>query len=91
MKGAVYMYTYTPKGVCSKKINFDVVDNKITKLSFVGGCEGNLMGISRLVEGLEVEDAIERLKGIDCSGKGTSCPDQFSKALLSINELKVNS
>jgi len=80
------MYTYTPKGVCSRKINFDVVDNKITKLSFVGGCEGNLMGISRLVEGLEVEDAIERLKGIDCNGKGTSCPDQFSKALQGIKK-----
>lgn len=85
------MYTYATKGVCSKKINFQVVDNKITKLSFVGGCEGNLMGISRLVEGLEVEDAIERLKGIDCNGRGTSCPDQFSKALESITKLQVTS
>ncbi|WP_026884476.1 TIGR03905 family TSCPD domain-containing protein [Clostridium akagii] len=85
------MYTYKTKGVCSREINFDVVDNKITKLSFVGGCEGNLMGISKLVEGLEVEDAINRLKGIDCSGKGTSCPDQLSKALEGINQLKVKS
>lgn len=85
------MYTYHTKGVCSREINFDVVDNKITKLSFVGGCEGNLMGISKLVEGLEVEDAINRLKGIDCSGKGTSCPDQLSKALEGINQLQVKS
>lgn len=85
------MYTYQTKGVCSREINFDVVDNKITKLSFVGGCEGNLMGISKLVEGLEVEDAINRLKGIDCSGKGTSCPDQLSKALEGINQLQVKS
>ncbi len=85
------MYTYETKGVCSKKICFDVVDNKITKLSFVGGCEGNLIGISKLVEGLEVEDAANRLKGIDCNGKGTSCPDQLSKALQGLKQLKVTS
>lgn len=78
------MYTYKTKGVCSKEINFQVIDNKITNLSFKGGCEGNLLGISKLVEGLEVEDAASRLKGIDCNGKGTSCPDQLSKALESL-------
>lgn len=75
------MYTYKPKGVCSRAINFDITNNKITNLSFTGGCPGNLLGLSRLVEGLEVEEAVKRLKGVDCNGKGTSCPDQLAKAL----------
>ena len=81
------MYTYETKGVCAREINFDVVDNKITKVSFLGGCNGNLGGISRLLEGLTVEEAISKLKGVDCKGKGTSCPDQFVNAL---EELVVN-
>ncbi|SMC20788.1 uncharacterized protein TIGR03905 [Clostridium acidisoli DSM 12555] len=75
------MYTYEPKGVCSRKIDFDIKDNKIVNVSFLGGCNGNLQAISRLVEGLSVDAAIERLKGIDCGGRGTSCPDQFVNAL----------
>lgn len=75
------MYTYKTKGVCSREIKFEVNNNKITKLSFIGGCDGNLQGLSRLVEGLDINDAIKKLKGIDCGGRGTSCPDQLSKAL----------
>lgn len=75
------MYTYKTKGVCSREIKFEVRDNKITELLFVGGCDGNLQGLSRLVEGLDINDAINKLKGIDCGGRGTSCPDQLSKAL----------
>lgn len=75
------MHSYVPKNVCSKKINFDVIDNKITNVSFVGGCPGNLEGISKLIEGMSVEEAITRLKGIKCGSKPTSCPDQLSKAL----------
>lgn len=75
------MYTYKPKGVCSRNISFDIKDNRVTNLSFTGGCPGNLLGISHLVEGLEVEDAVKKLKGVDCNGKGTSCPDQLAKAL----------
>lgn len=82
------MYTYRPTGVCAREINFDVVDNKITNVSFIGGCNGNLGGISRLLEGLAVDDAISRLKGIDCKGKGTSCPDQFASALEALAESK---
>lgn len=74
------MYSYKPKGVCSREINFDVIDNKIHNLSFERGCTGNLQGIGRLVEGMEVQEAYEKLKGIKCQGD-TSCPDQFSKAL----------
>lgn len=75
------MYTYQPEGVCSKLINFDIQNGVIKQVSFIGGCPGNLQGISRLVEGMTPNDAIARLEGIRCGGKLTSCPDQFAKAL----------
>ncbi len=77
------MQTYTPQGVCSMKINFDVEDGIIKKVQFVGGCNGNTQGISRLAEGMRVEDVIQRLEGVNCGGRGTSCPDQLAKALKS--------
>lgn len=73
---------YTTKGVCSREITFEVENNKVKNVSFYRGCEGNLKGIASLVEGMEVDEVISRLKGIDCGGKGTSCPDQLAKALL---------
>lgn len=72
---------YKPKGVCSKEIQFEVEGNIIKNVHFVGGCAGNTTGISRLIEGMEVEDAISRLDGITCGFKPTSCPDQLAKAL----------
>ena len=81
------MYSYAPKGVCSKKINFKIVDNKITEVIFTGGCPGNLLGISTLVKGMEVQEAIKKLKGIKCGDKSTSCPDQLA---LALEELVVN-
>lgn len=72
---------YTPKGVCSQRINFDIVDHKVRNVSFLGGCSGNLQGISRLIEGMDVNDAIDRISGIKCGYKSTSCPDQLAKAL----------
>ena len=77
------MQTYTPQGVCSMKINFDVEDGIVKKVQFVGGCNGNTQGISRLVEGMTVEEVINRLEGVNCGGRGTSCPDQLAKALKS--------
>ena len=75
------MYSYKTKGTCSTEITFSI-ENDITKeVNFLRGCEGNLQGISRLVEGMNVEDAINKLQGIDCRGRGTSCPDQLAKAL----------
>ena len=74
-------YTYTPKGVCSRKIELTVENNIIQSVRFTGGCHGNSQGVARLAEGMEIDDAIRRLEGIDCMGKGTSCPDQLSKAL----------
>lgn len=76
-------YSYFPTGVCSRQINLELDSNgKITSCEFVGGCSGNTQGICMLVEGMDAKDAIDRLKGIDCRGRGTSCPDQLSKALV---------
>lgn len=75
------MYTYNPTGVCSKQITFEIEDNKLKNISFVGGCDGNLKGISSLVEGMDIDAVIKKLRGINCRGKGTSCPDQLAKAL----------
>ena len=72
---------YTPKGVCSQQIHFDITDNKVTNVSFRGGCNGNLQGISRLIEGMDVDEAISRIEGITCGVKSTSCPDQLAQAL----------
>lgn len=72
---------YRPKGVCSQQIHFDIADNKVTNVSFRGGCNGNLQGISRLIEGMDVNEAISRIEGIKCGVKGTSCPDQLAQAL----------
>ena len=75
------MYNYTTTGVCSKKISFDIDNGKVVKVAFLGGCDGNLRGISSLIEGMEVNEAIKRLKGIPCGNKATSCPDQLALAL----------
>ena len=73
--------TYKTKGTCSSQIDFDIIDGKITNVKFFGGCNGNLQGISSLVEGIAPEDAISKLKGIKCGFKNTSCPDQLACAL----------
>lgn len=75
------METYKTTGVCAKEIQFEVEDNKIKSVNFIGGCPGNLIGISHLVKGMEVENAINKLKGIPCRTKETSCPDQLAQAL----------
>lgn len=74
-------YTYKTRGTCSREIRFEIDNGIVTKVNFVSGCNGNLQGISHLVEGMKVEDVIEKLKGIDCNGRGTSCPDQLARAL----------
>ena len=72
---------YQTQGTCSSAIDVEVDQGVIKSVAFTGGCHGNLQGISRLVEGMKVEDAISRLKGIKCGFKSTSCPDQLAKAL----------
>ena len=80
---------YIPKGVCSRKINIDIQDGIITDVSFLGGCSGNTQGISALIKGMKVEDAIMRLDGIRCGFRPTSCPDQLAKALKNNLEQKT--
>ena len=74
-------YTYTPKGVCSRRMTVELEDGVIRDVRIEGGCNGNLQGISRLVVGMRAEDAIARMRGIHCGGKPTSCPDQLAAAL----------
>lgn len=74
-------YTYRPKGVCSQQIIIDLNDDVIESIKVLGGCHGNLQGISALVRGMKAQEAIERLRGIRCGFKTTSCPDQIAKAL----------
>lgn len=73
--------SFTPSGVCSRQIDVEVEDGVVKSVRFTGGCHGNTQGIAALVAGLRAEDVIARLKGIDCKGKGTSCPDQLTRAL----------
>ena len=72
---------FTPKGVCSRLMNFDIENGVIRNLKVTGGCNGNLKGIAKLVEGMKAEEVVARLEGIDCNGKGTSCPDQLAQAV----------
>jgi len=77
-------YSYNTRGVCSRKIDFEIEDGIVKNVRFLGGCNGNLQGIGKLVEGMKIEDVIEKLEGVNCNGKGTSCPDQLAKALKEV-------
>lgn len=79
-------YTYRPKGVCSQMIEMDIEDNKLKSLKVTGGCSGNLQGIAKLVEGMDIDDVINRLDGVRCGFKSTSCPDQLAQALRHYKE-----
>lgn len=79
-------YTYSPTGVCSSRIDLELEDGVIKSAAFTGGCNGNLQGICSLIRGMPARDAIERLKGIQCGFKPTSCPDQLSRALAAALE-----
>ena len=73
---------YKTKGTCAREIHFSVTENNtLTAVEFIGGCAGNTQGVAKLVEGMDINEAINRLEGIQCGSKGTSCPDQLSKAL----------
>lgn len=73
--------TYKTKGVCSSQITFDIVDNKVHNVQFTGGCNGNTQGVAALIEGMDVNEAIQRIEGIRCGFRPTSCPDQLAQAL----------
>ena len=81
--GGNVMFEYAPQGVCSRKINFDIVDGKLHNVRFTGGCPGNLAAISKLVEGMDALQVANLLEGNQCGMRGTSCGDQLSKAIKS--------
>lgn len=76
---------YKTKGTCSRAIEIEVDGDTIRSVNFVGGCDGNTKGISKLVQGMKVADVISRLEGVQCGMKGTSCPDQLAHALKELN------
>lgn len=80
------MTKYTTRGVCSRSITFDVVDNKVTGVTFEGGCNGNTQGVAALIEGMDIDEAIHRMEGIKCGFRPTSCPDQLATALKQYKE-----
>ena len=76
-------FSYTPKGVCSMQIRFELDEqDNVHNVQIIGGCPGNTVGVATLAEGQNARELIAKLKGIDCRGRGTSCPDQFAKALM---------
>lgn len=79
-------FTFRPRGVCAQMMDIEVEDNKLVSLKVMGGCSGNLQGISKLVVGMDVDEVISRLEGIRCGFKNTSCPDQLAKALKMYKE-----
>ncbi|MCI8482071.1 MAG: TIGR03905 family TSCPD domain-containing protein [Clostridia bacterium] len=84
-------YRYKTKGTCSQEMIIEVEQNIIKKVTIIGGCAGNTKGISKLVEGMTIDEVIEKLKGTPCKDRGTSCPDQLAKALEQIKaERKIH-
>lgn len=79
-------YTFKTQGVCAAKIDFKVEDNIVKDVKFTGGCNGNLKGIAALVQGMKVDDVIDRVEGITCGFKSTSCCDQFAQALRQVRD-----
>ncbi|MCR5279382.1 MAG: TIGR03905 family TSCPD domain-containing protein [Lachnospiraceae bacterium] len=80
---------YTPSGICATGIDFEVIDGKVENVVFTKGCDGNHKGLNALIKGMKVEEAIERLRGITCGPRNTSCPDQLSKALAAYKNGQV--
>ena len=80
---------YNTSGTCSKQIIIDIEDEIIQNIQFVGGCQGNLSGIGQLTKGMKITEVIERLKGITCGAKKTSCPDQLATGLMKYLEEKT--
>ena len=74
-------FTYMTRGVCSRAIEIAIEDGVIQSVRFIGGCAGNTQGVAALIRGMKVQDALDRIDGIDCRGRGTSCPDQLARAL----------
>lgn len=80
------MYQFKPKGICAMQISYDIEDNKLKNVKFTGGCPGNHVGIENLVEGMDIDWVIDRLSGITCGARKSSCPDQLAVALKEYKE-----
>lgn len=80
---------YAPRGVCAIGIDFEVRDQRVYQVKFIGGCDGNHKGLSALVEGMLIDEVIDRLSGIKCGMKSSSCPDQLAKALIEYKSKSV--
>ena len=78
---SIMEYNYRPRGVCARDLSFEVEDGKLKNVQFYGGCNGNLKGIALLVEGMPIEEVREKLQGVRCGHKATSCPDQLAQAI----------
>lgn len=74
-------HQYRTRGTCSREITFELEDGLVKDVRFLGGCNGNTQGVAKLVEGMPADEVIKRLKGLDCNGRGTSCPDQLAQAI----------
>ena len=83
-------YVHKNSGVCSSAVEFEVEDNHLKNVHFIGGCNGNTQGVSRLIEGMDAKEAIKRLEGIRCGMRPTSCPDQLAQALKLILAEETN-
>ncbi len=81
------LHKYKTHGTCSREICIEHEDGYIKRVEFIGGCHGNTQGVAKLAEGMKIDDVLSKLEGIDCRGRGTSCPDQLAKALKQIKEL----
>lgn len=81
-------YSYKTKGTCSSQIDLKVEDNRLVEVKYTGGCNGNLKGISSLVKGMPLDEVCQRLEGITCGKRSTSCPDQLAKAIHQLEELR---
>ncbi len=75
------MYKHINRGTCSRGVTFDLIDGKVYNVCFDGGCNGNTKGVAALVEGMDAQEAIRRMEGIQCGTKGTSCPDQLARGI----------
>jgi len=81
-------YRYKPRGVCSSEMIFDIENDVVNNVKIIGGCPGNTIGLSRLIQGKKIQEIIELLKNIPCGGKKTSCPDQVAQALEEYKKIK---
>ncbi|HIU56782.1 MAG TPA: TIGR03905 family TSCPD domain-containing protein [Candidatus Ornithomonoglobus merdipullorum] len=86
MEEIIMKYAFTPRGVCSARIEFELEGNTVKNVEFTRGCSGNTQGVAALCEGMDADEVIKRLEGINCGGKGTSCPDQLAKAIKMAKE-----